>query len=736
MRFDLSHRHLYVNRAVESLTGISQAKFIGKTHQELGFPSDLCDFWGEKIDQVVNTKISLRTEFTLPEGTIMDWTLVPEFDDSKQVISVMTIARDITENKSANVKLLDNEKRFKDAFKLAILATWEIDVLNKQVILNEEFCLVIGLDYEGEGHLLDSSVYFDKWVHDEDKDNFNKLFYQAVKSQDENYEGILEYRINKPNKEAIWLHATIRLSLNKDGVVLSAYGTCQDITQTKRTELELEAHRLHLEELVEQRTEALKKSEDKLKDAIQLARLSTWEFDLLNEDLRVEGTLEKKLSPDLYARENVIQFEQFVDVIDPRDFKLWYTSFEKASKTNEIDYLDFISYRMFDQYGNTRNLNLTIKVLIGQNGVERLYGTIQDITHIISSKTENERLTGIIEATSDIVGIFDADRNLVYLNKAGKDFYGERGQELSQKNTLVNQHDICKGLLKEEVRVEVEEKGYWMGENFLIRHDNKEVPFSQIMIAHYLDNGDLDCYSTIIRDISQLKETEEHLKYKNNELDTFVYRVSHDMRGPVASMMGLYNVVKHEVLDETSLAFFEMYNDQIIRLNETILALIDLTRIKEKTAEYDTISFEEIVDGSINSFTHLLGFESTKIEKIYKLHRVYNGDKTLLTTIIQNLIENAIKYSRPEVDNVVQVLIELPTDKDFLTINVTDNGRGIKKAVQGDVFNMFFRGDDNSAIGSGLGLYILKNAVDKLNGKINLDSVVNEGTSFTITIPL
>ena len=550
------------------------------------------------------------------------------------------------------------------------------------------------------------------------------------------FENTLEYRIRKPSGEVTWISATIIPVMDDKGVVYKAYGTIQDISYEKRTEQELEAYRMHLEDLVEQRTVALKQSENKLLDAIEIANLSTWNFNLLTEEFKVEGHLERTLPSKLFVNNNVIQFESFVEVIDPRDSKMFYSTFEKANKTTSHEYLDKLSYRMFDRNGDTCHLNLTIKARLNKkNEVEELYGTIQNITNIISSKTENERLTAIIEATSDIVGIFDPTRKLVYLNKAGKDFYNQPDLFTNEESIEAVRFDICKKLLDDGVCTEMEEKGYWVGENFIQRYDGLEVFVSQIMIAHCLENGDLDCYSTIIRDISQLKQTEEDLKYKNNELDTFVYRVSHDLRGPIASMLGLYNVIIHEIKDEASLTFFEMYKNQILRLNETIIALIDLTRIKETSAEFDEISFEEIVTGSINSFTHLRGFETTQFETTYILKRPYSGDKILLTTIIQNLIENAIKYSRPETQiTLVKILIKLSKNKNVLTINVTDNGRGIKKEIQKDVFNMFFRGNTDT-IGSGLGLYILKNAVEKLAGKIKLESEVNKGTSFTITIP-
>jgi len=736
MRFDKEHKHLYVNKAVELLTGILQNNFLGKTHAELGFPKHLCSLWGDALDHVFKTKAPHRIEFTLPNGSIIDWTLTPEYNASMEVSSVITTARDITHIKRAAEKLLDNEKRFKDGFKLARLATWEIDVFNGLVLLNKDFCDIVGLDWKAKGDTMTRTEYFHEWVHDEDKERFLAMYHQALDSSDGLFESIIEHRIMRPSGEVVWIYATIRVALNPEGQVYRVYGTCQDITALKRTEDELEAHRLHLEDLVTKRTHALKMSEDKLLDATQLANLSTWEFDLLNEELTVDGSLKKKLPSKLFVKDNVIQFDTFVDIIDPRDFKKFYTAFENASKTEDRDYIDVLSCRMFSKNGNMRHLNLTIKVQLDQNGkTELLYGTIQDVTHFISSKTQNERLTSIIEATSDIVAIFDIDSKLIYLNKAGKDFYNI--SELSKLYKVADiQNDISKVLLDDNISSQLVEKGQWIGENFLHRHDGVEIPVSQIMIAHHLENGDLDCYSTIIRDISQLKQTEENLKYKNNELDTFVYRVSHDLRGPIASMMGLYNVVQHEIIDEASLAFFEMYNKQILRLNETIVALIDLTRIKEVTTEPTEISFEEIVDGIVHSFSHIPGFETTQFEKTYKLYRPYHGDKSLLTTIIQNLIENAIKYGRPEVQSVVKISIEMIDEKEGLTIEVEDNGRGIKKEIQTDVFNMFFRGDNTKTMGSGLGLYILKNAVDKLDGKINMKSEANVGSTFTIAIPI
>ncbi|HOS39736.1 MAG TPA: PAS domain S-box protein [Spirochaetota bacterium] len=119
MRFDREHRHLYVNPAAEAETGIAPGVFIGKTHRELGFPSDLCDLWGKAIGNVFATGEANRVEFSLPKGQYIDWLLVPEFDRNGEVYAVMTAARDITERKRIEVALKESEDKYRVLFESA-----------------------------------------------------------------------------------------------------------------------------------------------------------------------------------------------------------------------------------------------------------------------------------------------------------------------------------------------------------------------------------------------------------------------------------------------------------------------------------------------------------------------------------------------------------------------------------------------------------------------------------------
>ena len=113
MRFDKNFRHLYVNPAVTKQTGIKKENFIGKTHEELGFPIDLCKIWEHSIKKVFKTKIKTRIEFQLPNNLWIDWALIPEFNQKGEVNAVITFGRDITERKRVEQKIseaLNKEK--------------------------------------------------------------------------------------------------------------------------------------------------------------------------------------------------------------------------------------------------------------------------------------------------------------------------------------------------------------------------------------------------------------------------------------------------------------------------------------------------------------------------------------------------------------------------------------------------------------------------------------------------
>lgn len=228
------------------------------------------------------------------------------------------------------------------------------------------------------------------------------------------------------------------------------------------------------------------------------------------------------------------------------------------------------------------------------------------------------------------------------------------------------------------------------------------------------------------------KEKTSIIEKKNSELDSFFYRVSHDLKGPIASLLGLHNIVQLDIKDKAARTVFDLYHGQVMRMNNIVMGLINLIETRNTNALRVKIDFEKLVEECIQS-CHYLN-QSSRVNFKKEIAQVeYYSEWAIINTILQNLIENSIKYARPEKEPFVDIRI-FATQRS-LVIRVEDNGQGIPEEQIGLIFNMFYRAN-TSAKGSGLGLYILNRAVERLQGVIEVKSKLHEGSVFTVNLPL
>lgn len=634
---------------------------------------------------------------------------------------LFSIWRDITESKQLELTFQSNEKKLNEALILANCATWEYDFEKDAFVISRGMVDIIGCQEDFQ--IVDQDKYlipidqYKKLIHPDDHKIFNKTRKRIINNEIDNYVDHTEYRIIRPDGQIRYLYTSTRVSLEKEGNFVKHYGTVQDVTEIHKIEGELS------------------KSKEQLSDALAIANLSTWELDMKGGKMKVGKNLVKMLGDGLPVKDgNIVEVDDFIDLIHPDDLHTYYLALDRALKSKVEDYIDFIEYRIVMPDEEIRNVYISIKVNKDPDGNHvRHFGTIQDITPIRKAIAEKERFGSIIEATSDIVLMLDKQLNLIYLNQAARDFYGFSPEDnVTGFPVKILQSEHSQKLTRDYAIPTAASRGIWSGENVIQRYDKELITVSQVIISHKSIHGEVEYYSSIIRDISGQKQIEQDLKYKNKELDTFVYKASHDLRGPIASLMGLYRIVENEITDKKSLEYFDLYNKQITRLNDIILTLIQLTKIKEIDINKEEIDFKSIINSCINSFTNLPNFDNVRFDIKIDINPPFISDRGLVTTILQNLVENAIKYAKPGQPGNVEIEIKRNLNEDVL-IKVVDDGIGIEKNIQGEVFNMFFRANDQ-VIGSGLGLYILKNAVEKLNGKVSLFSKVNEGTTFSIKI--
>jgi PAS domain S-box-containing protein len=233
-------------------------------------------------------------------------------------------------------------------------------------------------------------------------------------------------------------------------------------------------------------------------------------------------------------------------------------------------------------------------------------------------------------------------------------------------------------------------------------------------------------------DIGQRINAEEELKTRNLELDNFVYKVSHDLRAPLASILGLINLTKLEDDINNQTYYVELMEGQVNKLDHFIRDILSHSKNLKMSVSTDKIDFEEIVQKCFDDLSYLKA-TSKVVRKLSIAEGDFYSDKWRINEIFRNLIGNAIKY-RDQVakENIVEVNISI--DEKGSTIVVADNGIGIAEDKLPHVMEMFYRGTESSD-GSGIGLYIVQKAVEKIEGKIEIESKPNEGTKFKIWLP-
>lgn len=235
----------------------------------------------------------------------------------------------------------------------------------------------------------------------------------------------------------------------------------------------------------------------------------------------------------------------------------------------------------------------------------------------------------------------------------------------------------------------------------------------------------------LMRTKNEIEVKNENLIIANAELDKFVYSASHDLRSPITSLKGLIEIAQLEDDPDQIKDYLNLMHHSLIKQDQFISDIIDYSKNKRKEVITEPVSLSNIIDDAIAQNQHIKKGGKITIKKKLLVNKI-NSDSLRLKIIINNLVSNAIKYSD---ENKEETLISIKTynDKEFHKIEITDNGIGIKEEFQCRIFEMFFVTNNNK--GSGLGLYIVKEAIDNLHGSIMVNSEFNIGSKFTVTIP-
>jgi signal transduction histidine kinase len=240
--------------------------------------------------------------------------------------------------------------------------------------------------------------------------------------------------------------------------------------------------------------------------------------------------------------------------------------------------------------------------------------------------------------------------------------------------------------------------------------------------------------SILRNEIEERKKATERLKDMNEKLNNFVYRVSHDLRAPITSVEGLITVIKFERKAQSGKVdeYINILEERIQSLDRFIRDILSHSRISNAEIQLEKIQFEQIIKDCFDELDYMENHD--KIDRKVKIQGVdFVNDRVRIYEIFRNLISNAIKYSDPnKKKNKIQISIK--TDRKKAVIEVEDTGIGIKNDNLPHIFEMFYRSHEQSK-GTGIGLYIVAEAVKKLNGDIDVFSKPDQGTRFHIQLP-
>jgi len=233
-----------------------------------------------------------------------------------------------------------------------------------------------------------------------------------------------------------------------------------------------------------------------------------------------------------------------------------------------------------------------------------------------------------------------------------------------------------------------------------------------------------------------LRKQNEELKKLNKELDLLAYSTSHNLRAPLRSVLGLVNLSKHELEQQNTAAlaqYFDLMETCIGQLDNTLKLILENSKRSGLEDEVEEIDFSKVFEDIFGSLKFIHG-EHT-ISRVTTVHPgpSFYCNSLRLGLVLLNLVSNAIKYYDP-LKKCPYVKMEVFHEQGQIRIIIEDNGIGISEELQSRVFDRFYRATEKSD-GSGLGLHIVKETLERMNGSILLNSKKGIGTTFTVKIP-
>ncbi|MCC7232488.1 MAG: PAS domain-containing sensor histidine kinase [Bacteroidia bacterium] len=575
---------------------------------------------------------------------------------------------------------------------------------------------------KASGFIQNINLFFDAIIpEDQGKINFS----QSMLS--EGHSLTYEYRIQTPAGEIKWVESRIKPTLDTRGRLCRIDGVTADISKRKISEMTMRENLKKYSDLFEKMPDGLYKSTHEGRFVeVNPALVKILGYQTREELLQVD--IKKDLYFDESDRDNAYH----------QDLEEGISVFRMKRKDGSEVWVEDRGQYVTDPAG---------KIVYHEGSLRDITERVRHKQAILNANTNLKLIIDRLNEAQQIARIgswvYDIASNK---REISSEFYKIFEIEPDEKMDSFEDHFKCfhpedQELIKSKLaRILTDNQEFCMESRALMK-DGSEKIVKKIVKCETDTDGEIIRLHGTVQDITEQKHAQQELekiiselKKSNAELDNFVYSVSHDLRAPLSSILGILEILWEESRDEFSREHLEMIRTSVKRLDGFIAEILDYSRNSRTSVKVEKIDLNEMVDGIKDDLKHMAGSNrNVSINSLVNDSVPFNSDKNRVRIILSNLISNAVRYQNQSIPDPM-VSINIDTSDTETDIIVRDNGIGIDREQIEKIFDMFYRISENS-VGSGLGLYLVKEVVEKLQGKISVESELGAGSAFHIKLP-
>lgn len=625
-------------------------------------------------------------------------------------------SQDITESKKEEERTQASESKFRF---ISENTSDGIVVLEEEGITYSSKSYIRMFGYTEEEQISKTEEKILSLIHPDDKDNLLKSVENAVAKQEKSL--VTEYRFLHKEGYYVWREDTFNFFYDENGKNVKDIIVARDITEQKKNRIEFE----QIKSMLEQTS--------------SIAKVGGWEVNMLTKEViwtdliyKIYELDEKEFKPNIFSALSPFKKGQSRRVII--DF------FKNVSLTGKEydEELELITAK-----GNSKWVRAIGRPLMQNKVCVKIFGTLQDITLQKQKDLKIKELALVASKTSDAVIITDANSKISWVNSAFEQMTGYTLNEVigKKQRELLLGPDTSKETINNILNAGLNYRP--IKETILNYGKNGQPIWFDVSITPVFDeNGVCTNFIDVKKDVTERMEKQQQLKAltdvttdQNKRLLNFAYIVSHNIRSHSANLSGLVNLIEHNDNKEETETLFGMLKTSTDKLEETIQNLNEIITIQNNLDQSKTVlslkkemekTFAVINDTILEAKVTLINnlAEDTMIEVV----------PAYLDSILLNLLTNAIKY-RSQERNLV-VTISSQNEENYIVLLVKDNGLGMDlNRLKNKLFGMY-KTFHNNTNARGLGLFITKNQIEAMNGKIEVESEVNVGTTFRVYFPV